>query len=116
MDKRSKDARFDRLREHGCVCCLMNPSLGFQYTGFGIPEIHHLNEGGLHGGKRRGDEYTIPLCAYHHRGKINHHHPLIGPMSSIEEVRRLFGPSWAHGSQIFRDTYPHDDELLALID
>jgi len=107
MNLAERNARFDALRAIGCVCCRKNrieADLGFTFTRF-LVEIHHLNGGGHHGQKRRGDEYTIPLCVWHHRG--------IGPAAVHT---RLYGPSWAKGSKPFRAVYGGDDELLALAD
>ena len=108
------EARCDMMREHGCLCCLINLDIGLHVTGFGIPEIHHLNEGGLPGGKRRGDRYTIPLCSYHHRGRF--------PRDALhlrlekEQVVARYGPSWVDGTPLFRAVYPGDEALLAKID
>jgi len=102
MTPDEKAARFDALRSIGCVCCRQAESAGFLPTMFPV-EIHHLNGGGHHGQKRRGDEFTIPLCTWHHRGQ--------GP---TREYTDLFGPSWAKGSKPFRAVYGTDDELLAL--
>ncbi len=86
----------------GCVCCALNLALGFRPSLFPV-EIHHLNGGGHHGQKRRGDEFTIPLCTWHHRG--------LGPAAKLRDA---YGPSWAKGSRPFRATYGTDNELLEL--
>lgn len=72
-------------------------------------EIHHLNLGGRAGQKRRGDEFTIPLCAWHHRGSVEAGHTA----TSMREER---GPSLARHSKAFREKYGPDDEILALVD
>ena len=63
MNRRDRDLRFFAIGEIGCIVC-KNRNLGF------VPcERHHLLTTGLHGnGKRRGDEATVGLCQYHHRG------------------------------------------------
>lgn len=68
----------------------------------GMTEVHHL----LSGNKRRGHLYTIPLCAWHHRGDA-------GNWMASEAVK-LCGPSLARTSKKFRALYGSDDELLAL--
>jgi hypothetical protein len=98
----TKADRYERLRAIGCLCCIQNAA-GEQYLAPLFPvEIHHLNGGGHHGQKRRGDLFTIPLCSWHHRGE--------GP---AKEYTEHFGPSWAKGSKPFRAEYGTDDELLA---
>jgi hypothetical protein len=64
MTPAARKARFDRLVEIGCIACLRDPDLGFWVE----PEIHHLKGHPYSSmGKRAADEYTIPLCAIHHR-------------------------------------------------
>jgi hypothetical protein len=99
-----KQARFDALRGLGCLCCRMNRYHPDFLACLAPIEIHHLNGGGHHGQKRRGDEFTIPLCSWHHRG-------VGGPAKAWTA---LYGPSWAKGSKPFRAVYGSDDELLAL--
>lgn len=70
------------------------------------PEIHHLNLGGHAGSARRGDEFTIGLCRWHHQGQ-----PLQG--WTLDECRRVLGPSLKLHSRRFRETFGSDDELLA---
>lgn len=93
--------RYARLRSVGCVCCRLNlvQGQGREATGQGT-EIHHLNENGQPGQARRGDEFTIPLCIWHHRG--------VGYRSDDQR----FGPSWARGTRPFREVYGSDDDLL----
>lgn len=94
--------RLDRFREFqriGCIACRMNGHAGEP------ADIHHL----LSGGRRRGDEYTIPLCAWHHRGQTMMH-------CSRSDMTEDFGPSLAHGSRAFRAHYGSDDELLAKVE
>lgn len=70
-------------------------------------EAHHLNEGGHAGQKRRGDEFQIPLCQWHHRG--------VRPVGMSREVMtHLYGPSLALDSKQFRFAYGDDDSLLAI--
>lgn len=88
--------RFDMIQEIGCICCL-------QIVGGYVPaEIHHLTVGGKHGQKRRGHQYTIGLCSYHHRG-----YPV--PWASSYDL----GPSYAQQPRAFRCDFGNDDVLLA---
>jgi len=105
--------RYEYLQSVGCVCCEINKEDdgGFYWpsvpTGdFMALEIHHLNAGGLHGGKRLGDDMTIPLCGWHHRGVCFQHW-------TKNNMTWCYGPSWAGGSKPFRAVYGSDAELLA---
>jgi hypothetical protein len=70
-------------------------------------EAHHLNEGGHAGQKRRGDEFQIPLCQWHHRA--------VRPVGmNRDTMTHLYGPSLALDSKQFRFAYGDDDSLLAL--
>lgn len=88
-------ARQDRIRELGCIACWL--------MGHGqCPcEIQHLNDCG----RNRGHEYTIGLCAWHHRGVPP------GDMRPSEATIML-GPSFAREPQKFADRFGEDDELL----
>ena len=64
-------------------------------------DAHHLLSGGI----RRGHEYTIGLCPWHHRG--------VPPNDmSIKMARGIYGPSLMDGSKVFRAVYGTDDQLL----
>lgn len=91
MTPAARDRRFGRIREIGCLACRQ---LGW----YGAPDVHHLNLGEHAGQVRRGDEYTIGLCPWHHRG--------IGKFVDI-------GPSLAKEPVKFRQRFGSDDELLA---
>lgn len=92
--------RYEALRSIGCIACRIEGQ-----TDCGPVEIHHLNLGGYAGQKRRGDDYTIPLGKWHHRG-VSHWNL----HSSVMEQH--FGPSLARQSSEFRQRYGTDDELL----
>lgn len=102
MNPRAREHRFRRLKEMGCIACWKEglPNVP--------PEIHHLNLGGRAGQKRRGDEFTIPLCRWHHRGRT------MGNRNA-QLMRLLYGPSLAHDSRKFREQYGQDDALLAKV-
>lgn len=105
--------RREALLEVGCLCCLANLR-GYRYRATGSPcEEHHLNAGGIAGQARRGEDATVPLCAYHHRGVVPAEVRALGLSGTREALIARYGPSWAHGSKAFRDVYPGDDALLA---
>lgn len=87
------------MRDIGCLPCRAK---GWASDG----EIHHLNAGGHAGQKRRGDEFTVCLCRHHHRGV---------PIKGMNQAQcaKLLGPSLAHNSRAFRETFGSDEELLA---
>jgi len=103
MTPTEREARFAKLHALGCICCAMNEDIGRERV-CDYAEIHHLNGGGHHGQKRRGDEYTIPLGPWHHRG-----------IGNAADLTKRGGPSWAKGSKPFREVYGTDAELLALV-
>jgi hypothetical protein len=116
MKKADRDQRYEALHQIGCVCCLLNHETGFFRLTKLPTEIHHQNAGGVAGGKRLGDEFTIPLCSWHHRGSIT---PVAAPGGFVgsewaEGMAKKYGPSWAQGSKRFHEEYPSDDELLDL--
>lgn len=100
MNAKERERRFRRIKEIGCLVAHMN--------GRWMPaEVHHLNLGSHAGQKRRGDEFTIGLSKWSHRGE-----PL--PGKTARETRALLGPSLAREPNQFRAKYGSDDELLAL--
>ena len=100
MTPKAREHRFRRLKEMGCICCW---KLGFMNV---FPEIHHLNLDGKAGQKRRGDEFTIPLCPWHHQRNSG--------FCKISYMRENFGPSLKE-SKAFRAKFGTDDELLAKV-
>jgi hypothetical protein len=103
VNPRARERRFRRLKEMGCIASWLDGRMN-------VPaEIHHLNLGGKAGQARRGDEATIPLSPWHHRGE-----PL--PGYTATQMREQFGPSLARQSKAFRERYGTDDELLAKVD
>lgn len=99
MNPRAREHRFRRLKEIGCIASWLDGRMN-------VPaEIHHLNLGGKAGQARRGDDATIPLSPWHHRGE-----PL--PGYTATQMRTQFGPSLARHSKAFRAKYGSDDELL----
>jgi hypothetical protein len=91
-----------RVKELRCIACEIEDCEQLMPT-----EAHHQNLGGKAGQKRLGDEYTIPLCTWHHRG--------VAPEGvKPGDATYYMGPSLAHNSKLFRLTYGSDEHLLAL--
>lgn len=99
MTPRAKERRFSRIRDIGCLCSRRK---GWYVA----PEVHHLNLGQHAGAPRRGDEFTIGLSAWHHRGV-----PLLG--MNAKQCTQMLGPSMALEPVRFREVFGTDDELLA---
>ncbi len=89
------------LREIGCLVAYMR-GLGF------VPaEVHHLLTTQRHGtGKRRGEQFTIALNPWSHRGV-----PFGG--WTAEQCRKELGPSYAREPRLFREQFGDDETLLA---
>lgn len=96
---KAEAARMARLKAMPCVACVTESIPQFEPT-----EVHHL----LSGNRRRGHMFTIPLCAWHHRG-------IPGARSAFPDtpaLLRCFGPSLARSSKAFHAAFGTDDELL----
>lgn len=90
------------VKQLPCICCEIEGQTQPLPT-----HAHHLNLGGHAGQKRRGDEYQIPLCAWHHVGE-----PVMG--STASEMTYVYGPSYARSSKRFRELYGDDETLWNL--
>jgi hypothetical protein len=91
--------RFDLIKQIGCLACWIKLKTR-------VPsEVHHLTVGGRHGQKRRGHDFTIGLCQWHHRGVV----PYIGAEEALE---LSLGPSYAKHPTRFRHVFGTDEELL----
>ena len=90
----AQQRRFHAIQQIGCLCCAI---MGM---GWSPAEIHHLTVGGKHGQKRRGHDYTIGLCATHHRGVY---------VPWIDKLR----PLYSEQPRAFRERFGNDDYLLA---
>ena len=88
-------ARFEAFKTIGCIACRKHNVLNYH------TECHHL----LSGNKRRGHQFTIPLCPWHHRAFTH---------LSREQARETWGPSLAEGSKPFHERYGSDEELLKM--
>jgi hypothetical protein len=91
------------IRAMHCIACFQEGQEQPNPT-----EEHHLNLGGKAGQKRRGDDYSVPLCQWHHRAVMVHGH-------TAADMDALYGPSLARTSRAFREAYGTDDELLLAI-
>jgi hypothetical protein len=91
---KAEQAQQDAQRDHGCAMCLL---LGFDKNACGRNEIHHRTVGDLHGNKRLGQDFTIGLGSWHHRGEILEQYP------TVDAMRAQFGPSLAHHKRAFVD-------------
>lgn len=95
---KAQEARFRKLYELGCICCILE----------GLPRseamIHHLVEGM----KRLGHDFTIPVCPWHHVGQ-----PPAG--LSIRQAALMMGPSLELSKRKFVATYGTEHELLAMV-
>lgn len=101
---KAEATRMAALKDMQCVACRQRGWVNY----FQLREIHHL----LSGNKRRGHLFTIPLCAWHHRGIV-----FTGPFAATKaDMVRVLGPSLAYGSKPFHAEFGTDDELLALTD
>ena len=98
-------ARSLRVKSLPCLACRLYGVYKQPYP----TQEHHLNLGGMAGQKRRGDDYSIPLCEWHHVGRK---HTDI----DLEAMTALYGPSLARQSKKFREVFGKDDDLLKLTD
>lgn len=87
--------RFRRLGEMGCIVCRQN------YGAFVPSEVAHLTEGG----RRTGHDRTIPLCPWHHRAVPSGD---LGP----EQMRVIYGPSFAKSKKDFVAAFGTEEKLL----
>lgn len=101
----TESARIVLVKKLGCICCMLNRTWGMPVAYIGICEAHHLLSGGL----RRGHNYTIGLCRWHHQGVPPQ------PMHEREAIA-MYGPTVATGSKPFHVMYGTDDELLEFQD
>jgi len=99
---KAEKARMDTLKNHcPCICCM----LATMKVSF--PEIHHITDCG----RRKGHDFTLSLCPYHHRGAMEwqgaHHR-------NKQQLIGEFGPSLAHGKRTFAEMFGGEMFLLSL--
>lgn len=105
MNQLSPNMRDVAIREIGCIITLR------RFGTFAPCEKHHLLTTGRHGnGKRRGEQATIGLTPYYHRGY--NYSGLQGQYTRAEALKH-FGPSYADSAKLFRQEFGSDEELLA---
>ena len=100
MKDSDKAIRFTAIKDCGCIACRI-----YEVAGIVPCQVHHLNFGDKHGGKRLGDEFTVGLCPWHHVGS-----PHDGMSESQSE--KYSGPSWARRPSAFRETFGSGSKLL----
>jgi hypothetical protein len=88
---------FERLQLLGCVACRKKHGI----ARFPV-EMHHL----ISGSRRRGHDFVLPLCSWHHRGVTE------GGMNA-NKMMAYHGPSFALNPKMFRIHFGTDLELLA---
>lgn len=94
-------AYMDRVTALGfCVVCEFRRRRGDLSPVEPVPgnlERHHRNIGDRHGQKRVGNHAIVLLCQYHHDDKF------VFWGWSVEEMREVYGPSFAHHARDFRE-------------
>jgi hypothetical protein len=99
----AQQERQDRARELGCVACLQL-RLPLEWH-CGRIEIHHQNQDGKAGQKQLGQDFTVALGAWHHRGT-----PL--PGWTARQMLWKYDHSLARASVQFRETFGTDAQQL----
>ena len=86
--------------------------LGVSVVGRGIGPvpcaIHHLTVGGKHGQERRGHEFVLGLCDWHHQGYLPQ------DCSSVKEAEGWYGYSYARTPAKFRQSFGSNRRKPAL--
>jgi hypothetical protein len=96
MTTKADLSRFQALERIGCIACHMQD----RWT---ASDVHHV----LSGGKRKGHQYTIPLCPWHHRGVTSAGY-------SRKDMHDIAGPSLALNPKAFHGEFGDDEGLLTL--
>ena len=92
---KNQQQRFEAMKlDIGCICCRLKG------LGHVEPDINHS----LTARKRRGHDFTYPLCKWHHVGWLADGY-------TTETMTKAFGPSLAKGSKPFHAHFGSDDEL-----
>lgn len=102
---RAQAARIEAVKMGPCMACLVLVGRGQidRHKADGPCDYHHLKSGNI----RRGHDFGIGLCGWHHRALPDWAH-------TPPDMREAYGPSLMDGSRRFRETFGSDDELLAL--
>lgn len=99
---KAEKARYAKLKEMGCIInrARLWP-VNFPCSGLPV-QIQHLTAGG----RRLGNEFTIPLCNWHHMATLP-----AGLTTSQATLR--YGPSFAKSRKQFEETFGSEEFLLA---
>lgn len=92
---KEESERMDKLVRIGCCVCRQ------QHGAYVECEIQHLTSGG----RRRGHMFTIPLCAWHHRGVTTNG-------LTADYMTQIYGPSFAHSRAAFEAAFGYEEALL----
>ena len=90
---KAEQARYTALKQLGCAACR-------QYGKARPAEVHHLVEAG----ERLGNDFTIPLCDWHHRGVV--------VRTSANYMTLLCGPSLARSRRDFEREFGTEHDIL----
>lgn len=99
MTSKTDLARYHELHRIGCIVAYLF------YGAYRDADIHHLTEGG----RRLGNQFTIPLSPWTHRGVCD-------TGWTVKEMETTFGPSLARNKRLFVATYGTERYLLEKVD
>lgn len=94
---KAEKARYAKLKELGCIIAWVGVG---ECMGLDC-EVQHLTSGG----RRLGNDKTIPLCAWHHRGQLP-------DGMTTSDATQFYGPSFAKSRREFESCYGSEEYLL----
>lgn len=94
---KAEKQRYARLKELGCIITRLKHGV------WAYPEIHHITSGG----RRLGNDKTIPLTEWFHRGIIPQ------DCKTSSEATQKYGPSLAKDKHEFECAFGGEEFLLA---
>lgn len=100
---KAEQLRLDRIHAMPCYACTIEELAQPLRT-----EAHHIVDKGY----RRlsgGHSATVPLCSWHHRGKLLYPH-------TAKEMHFLYGPSFARTKREFIARYGSERKILEKTD
>ncbi len=104
MKPRSEPATADEKRRYAALKSMPCAACRKLYTWYcGPTEIHHLTSGG----RRLGNEFTIPLGRWHHRAQLP------PEVKNTSEAVERFGPSLETSKRDFEARFGTEEQLLA---
>lgn len=100
---KAQAARIEAVKSGPCMACIVLFERGLieRHNADGPCDYHHLKSGNI----RRGHDFGIALCGWHHRAIPDCAH-------TPPDMRATYGASLMDGSRRFRETFGSDDELL----